>query len=93
MVMTWLYQPKVKVMIAHTPVFVLQYRHDRQHDDVVTLILVNHSLECLAFHTFLNGLLLLCLLQNIVVKDNIIVIIWSNQPELVTFIVCNIILL
>ena len=27
------------------------------------------------------------------VKDNIIVIIWSNQPELVTLIVCNIILL
>lgn len=37
-VMTWSYQPKVKVMIAHTPVFVLQYCHDRQHDDVVTLI-------------------------------------------------------
>ena len=74
--------------------FVIQYRHDSlQHDDVVTLILVNHSFECLAFHTFLNGLFLLCLLQNIVVKDNIIVIIWSNQPELVTLIVCNIILL
>ena len=92
-VMTWWYQPKVKVMITHTPMFAIQCCHDRQHDDVVTLIWVNHLLECLAFHTFLNGLLLLCLLQNVVVKDNIIVIIWSNQPELVALIVCNIILL